>query len=99
MKALKTNWINLLGVCLTLFIYSLLNSMIGFKATFIQALFGAFLLVCLYGILFWIGFITALILLDFILIIPNRGNLKLKLLIEWLIISIPFIYCSIIYER
>lgn len=99
MKILKTNWINILGVGLTLFIYSLLNSIIGFDAAFSQALFGAFLLIGLYGLIFWVGFLIVLIVLDYLLIIPAKNNLKQRLLLEWLIIIIPFVYWAVIYER
>jgi hypothetical protein len=49
--------------------------------------------------MFWICFIIALVVLDLFLIVFNQTNLKLKLLVEWFIISSPFIYWAIIYER
>ncbi|AQX83820.1 hypothetical protein I6H88_12270 [Elizabethkingia bruuniana] len=99
MKTLQTNWINILGVFVVLFLYTFLNSWINYPATFIQALFGAFVLVCLYGIMFWVGFIIMLIILDSALIIPNPKNLKIKLLIEWIVISSPFVYWAIKYPE
>lgn len=99
MKTLQTNWINILGVFVVLFLYTFLNSWINYPATIIQALLGAFLLVCLYGIMFWVGFIIMLIILDSALIIPNPKNLKIKLLIEWFVISSPFVYWAIKYPE
>lgn len=99
MKILKTNWINIIGVFIVLFLYTFLNSWINYPATFIQALFGAFLLVCLYGMMFWAGFIITLIILDSVLILPNPKNLKIKLLIEWIVISSPFVYWAIKYPE
>lgn len=99
MKILKTNWINIVGIFGTLFMYTFLNSWINYPATLIQALFGTVLLICLYGIMFWAGFLILITILDLVLIIPNPKNLKLKLIIEWIIISSPLVYWSILYER
>ena len=63
-----------------------------------QALTSGVILVVLYGIIFWTGFIAALLITDFILL-KDKSNLKVMLLIEWLIISIPFIYWSIKYRQ
>ncbi len=52
-----------------------------------------------YGIMFWGLLIIALIILDLILIIPNRKNLKIKVLIEWAIISSPFVYWTLKYQE
>ena len=102
MKIFLTNRINILGVLLSILIYSIIYNFTvddGVSRNFFQSVFAAILLVFLYGFMFWIGFIIALVILDAILIIPNQKNLKIKLLIEWAIISAPFIYWAIIYER
>lgn len=52
-----------------------------------------------YGMMFWALFLVSLIILDLILIVPNRKNLKTRLLIEWLIISSPFIYWTVKYHE
>ena len=102
MKILKTNWINVVGVFSIVLIYSIITNLF-FNTTsslnFFQSIIAALILVCLYGVLLWLLFIGSLIILDLLLIVRSRKDLRLKLLIEWLIISLPFIYCSIIYER
>ncbi len=52
-----------------------------------------------YGMMFWALFIVSLVIMDLILIIPNRKNLKIRLLIEWIIISSPFIYWTVKYHE
>ncbi|TZF95116.1 hypothetical protein FW781_14565 [Chryseobacterium panacisoli] len=102
MKILRTNWINILGVFIFLLIYSIIFNFTvddGVTRNFFQSIFAAIFLILLYGLMFWAGFILALIILDLILIIPNQDKLTLKLLFEWAIISIPFIYWAIIYEK
>lgn len=102
MRILRTNWINMLGVFIFLLTYSIIfNSTVddGVTRNFFQSIFAAVFVIFLYGIMFWAGFIIALIILDLILIVPNQDKLTLKLLFEWAIISIPFIYWAIIYEK
>ena len=102
MKILQTNWINILGVFIILFIYSTIFNLTvndGVTRNFFQSIFAALFLICLYGFIFWMGFIIALIILDFILIIPNQKKIKIKLLTEWIIISSPFIYWALKYHE
>lgn len=102
MKILLTNKINLIGIFIALLLYSIVyNSLIddGVTRNLFQAIIAAFIFVCLYGIVFWIGFLVAILILDLILIVPNHKKLKLKLFVEWVIISVPIIYFSLIYER
>ena len=98
MKVIKTNWINIVGVFLITFIYVAISASLH-SATFVQAIFGAILSVGLYGMMFWAFFIAALIILDLLLIVKNKNNLTTKLLIEWLIISSPFIYWVVKYKE
>jgi len=99
MKILVTNWINIIGLFGILFLYTFFNSWINSPATFIEALFGAFLLICLYGVLFWTWFCVLLLLTDLILIIPNQKYLRVKLTIQWIIISSFPIYWAIKYKE
>jgi hypothetical protein len=95
MKILKTNWINLIGVFIAIFLYALilnLNDTTVVRNLF-QSILSALMLVCLYGFIFWILFILLLILFDLLLIVKKQlSYLKIKLFIEWIIISAPFIY-------
>lgn len=99
MKVLTTNWINVLGVFAATFISVFISVYFLHSGTFVQALFGAFLSVCLYGMMFWGLFVLSLIVIDLILFVRNQTNLKVKLLSEWLIISSPFIYWTIKYNE
>lgn len=63
-----------------------------------QAFIAAGISVCLYGMMFWGLFILSLVILDMLLIVRNQNNLKVKLLLEWLIISSPFIYWTVRYK-
>jgi hypothetical protein len=101
MKIVYTNWINIVGVFATLFIYTTISGLIdpNVSRNFLQAIIASLIGLVLYGLIFWIGFILSLTILDFILIIPNQKSLKSKLLVEWLIISSPFIFWAIKYEE
>lgn len=102
MKILLTNRLNIIGVFITVFLYTLIYNCViddGVTRNLFQSIIAAFLFLFLYGIIFLIAFLIALIFLDLILIIPNQKNLKIKLLLEWFIVSIPFVYLATIYER
>lgn len=99
LKGLFTNWLNILGVFLVIYLYAFLSSYIGTSFSLFQAFVSALILVCLYGIVFWIGFIIAISVLDVLIINRNLTNLKVKLIIEWLVISSPFIYWIIKYHE
>jgi len=101
MKVLTTNWINLLGVFLVVFLYAIILNLTDTNVSrnLFQSIFAALILVCGYGIMFWGLLIIALVVLDLLLIMRNPNNLKTMLLIEWLIISSPFIYWTIRYKE
>lgn len=94
MKILLTNWINLLGVFIAVFLYSFINNLndVNINRTVFQSIFSAFIIIILYGVLFWGFYILSLLLFDLILIVRNREKLMLKLILEWMLISIPFVY-------
>ena len=100
-RILKTNWINIVGVFTVLFLYTTVYGLIepNVSRNIFQAMIASLIGICLYGIMFWAGFITMLIILDFVLIIPKPKNLKIKLFIEWVIISSPFVYWAIKYPE
>ncbi|MFC0515823.1 hypothetical protein ACFFGT_16495 [Mucilaginibacter angelicae] len=99
MKIILTNWINLLGVFGSVFLFAVVLTLTHANLSYniFQAIVVGVFSVIGYGLMFWAFFIVALVVLDLILIIPNRNNLKLKLIAEWLIISSPFIYWTIEY--
>jgi hypothetical protein len=101
MKIILTNWINLLGVFCVAFVYAIVLSLIDTNLSYniFQATLAALFLILAYGMMFWALFIILLIILDLILIVSNRKNLKTKLVIEWLLISSPFIYWAVKYHE
>lgn len=101
MKVIKTNWINIIGVFLAVFISAFILNLndINVSRTLFQAIVSSLILVCFYGIMFWGLLIISLVILDFLLIVKNANNLKVKLLLEWLIVSAPFIYWTVRYNE
>lgn len=98
MNAIKTNWVNIVGIFLVILTCVFFNALFH-SATLVQAVFGTFLVVCAYGFMFWGGFMIALVVLDVVLIIWDQRMLRVKLLIEWLLISAPFIYWTVKYNE
>lgn len=100
MKVLKTNWINIAGVFTVLFLYTTIYGLVdpNVSRNIFQAIIASLIGLCLYGLMFWAGFLIVITILDSVLIIPNSKNLKIKLMIEWVVISCPFIYWAIIYD-
>ncbi len=103
MKILITNWINLLGVFIVLFLYGIATNVSNPNPTlsqnFWQSILAILFGICINGILFWLLFIVSLIAFDLLFIVKDQNNLKVRLLIEWLLISLPFIYWVIKYNQ
>jgi hypothetical protein len=101
MKILLTNWINLSGVFLVVFAFSFVSALTDANLSYniFQCILAALFSVCGFGMMFWALFIISLVILDLIFIVPGRNNLKMKLIIEWLIISSPFIYWTVKYHE
>ena len=101
MKIIKTNWINLIGVFIAVFLYAIVLNLndTNVSRNLFQSILPALILVCLYGILFWALFIILLVVLDLLFIVKDQTNLTAKLLIEWFIISSPFIYWAVRYRE
>ncbi|MGN6266162.1 MAG: hypothetical protein ACTHM5_10845 [Ginsengibacter sp.] len=100
-KIFLSNWINLLTIFISLFIITFLSAIIQDKFTFSDAVFGTTFSILAYGMIFWIGFIIFILILDVILfgLIRGLGSVTYKLLAEWIIISAPFIYWLIKYRE
>ena len=99
MKIIVTNWINILGVFLVTLFYSVILSQFNNDLNYnvFQSLVAALIVICLYGMMFWGLFVASLIVLDLLLIVKSQNNVRQKLLIEWALISSPFIYWVIRY--
>jgi hypothetical protein len=80
MKILLTNWINLLGVFLVTFVYTIVQVLTDPNSSYniFQAMLAALFFVLGYGLMIWGLFIVLLVVLDLILIVFNRKNLTIK---------------------
>lgn len=101
MKIVKTNWVNLVGVFLTILVFSVLRALTDENLAYniFQAIAAALVLILGFGIMFWVLFIVLLIILDLILIVPSGRHLKNKLMIEWMVVSAPFVYWLVRYNQ
>lgn len=100
LKILATNWINITGIFISVLIYSVIYGYINTAQNILQLILGSSILIFLYGVIFWSGFLITILMLDIVIIILNKkNNLKKMLLVEWLIISIPFFYWAIKYKQ
>ncbi|WPV69691.1 hypothetical protein [Chitinophaga sp. LS1] len=105
MKIIKTNWINIIGVFIAVFLYAIALNLIDTNVSrnLFQSVLPALILVCLYGLVFWVLLILLLVildlLLDLLLIVKKTSNPRVKLLIEWLIIGSPFTYWAVRYGQ
>jgi hypothetical protein len=101
MKILKTNWINIVGVLGSVFLYSVISNLTDSNTSqnIFQAIFSGLILILFYGVTFWVLFIVSLIIFDLLFIVTNQSNLKIKLFVEWLLLSTPFIYWAIRYSE
>ena len=102
MKILKTNWVNIIGIFTAIFLYALVLNLndTTIARNLFQSILSALILVCLYGFMFWILFILLLIVFDLLLFVKRQViYLKIKLLLEWVIISTPFIYWEVKYKE
>lgn len=98
-KILGSNWINFFGIFCVVYIYSVIYAMQESTFNIFQAMLSALILVGLYGIIFWAGFLILIIVLDILLVVRAKEKLKLMLFLEWIIISTPFIYWIIKYNK
>lgn len=101
MEIIKTNWVTILGVFSTAFFYAIYLNVtdVNVSRNIFQSVLPALILVVLYGALFWLLFLIMLVLLDIFFVARGRLDLRAKLLIEWVIISLPFVYWAIEYKK
>jgi len=95
LKIFLTNWINVVGILIGVYGIGIISELRDSKLTHAigDMLAMSLLAFIVYGTyLFFIAFILAMFLLDFILMNKNKEHLELKLLIQWAVISIPVIW-------
>ena len=99
-KIVLSNWINVVGVFTIVLTYAtIITWQDHTQYNLFQALLAAGIGVCLYGFIFWATFISQLIILDILFFGLSEGGIKIKLLIEWIIISAPFTYGIVKYNE
>jgi hypothetical protein len=101
MEIIKTNWVTVLGIFCMVFLYAIYLNVtdINVSRNILQSILPALILVILYGALFWLLFLALLVLLDIFFVAKVKIDLRVRLLIEWVIVSIPFIYWAISYRQ
>ena len=101
MKIIKTNWINIIGILIAVYLYALMLNLFDADKSlnFIQVVFSPLILILLYGAIFWALFILLLIIFDLLFIVKNQENLKKKMILETFIIITPYVYWLIVYDE
>lgn len=101
LQIILTNWINIVLLVFTTFIYAFITSSLDKEIGYPESFYSATYLTFFYGIIFWLGFIISIVILDVLLFAVNKRkqNASVKLLIEWLIISIPLLYLLIKHNQ
>ena len=101
MKIIKTNWINIIGILIAVYLYALMLNLFDADKSlnFIQVVFAPLILILLYGAIFWALFIMLLIIFDLLFIVKNQENLKKKMILETFIIITPYVYWLIVYDE
>jgi hypothetical protein len=103
-KALKSNWVHLVGIYFCIEAMMIVLSIIEVFRThnvnlfLFQVLLSAPFLMFTYGPMFIGAFYLILILLDFLLFTTIKGKPFLIIIIEWLLIAPIFIYSAVKYE-
>lgn len=99
-KIYFTNWINVLGIALGTYLFVVISEV--FKtggSALLQMLIMAMFTIVLYGGICFTAFLIGMLLLDLILMNSNTKYLRLKLIVEWALISAPFTYWLIEYSE
>lgn len=96
LKVFLTVWINLLAIFLGIFsaliVYAITYSEGSIFQGFINILFGTLIGIFGIGLVFWVIFVLFTFFLDFLLPFNKESKLNRNLIIEWLVVSIPFFF-------
>jgi len=100
-KVVLTSRINLLTIFIITYVVTVISGVINDNLSVGQSLFGSLYSVLGYGIMFWVGFILSITVLDILLFGFDKRveYVNTKLLLEWVIISSPFIYWLVKYNQ
>ena len=102
LKIYKTIWVNALVIFLAVYAFLIISELLqsdqSLRDILIIGFVGSLFTIFGYGIMFWTGFLVAILILDLVLIKRPEPNLTVKLLIEWGLISCPLIYFAFKYD-
>jgi hypothetical protein len=102
LRTIMTNWIHLVGfylmTYLTIVVGSIFDPTEGWDPIILTGFVAALLLFVVYGYVIVGWFYLAIILLDVACLIWTTKWRKEILILEWIIISIPFVYWAFEYE-
>lgn len=100
-RVILTNWVHLLGfyICVEIvMVYEVLIKHGHWSSYIGMLLFSAPFLLLTYGLMFIIGFLLVISILDLIFFSLIKQKVLLTLFIEWLLIVPTFIYYSFKYQ-
>ena len=99
-KIYFTNWINVLGIIIGTYVFLVVTELFKTGISALpQMLMMALVAIVLYGGIFFTGFLISMLVLDLILMNDNIKYLRLKLIVEWGLISVPFVYWLLEYSE
>ncbi|MFA6248606.1 MAG: hypothetical protein WC615_16820 [Mucilaginibacter sp.] len=99
-KIYFTNWINVVGIATGTYLFVIISEVLKTGISALpQLLIMVLLTIVLYGGVFFTGLLIGMLLLDLILMNHNTKHLRLKLIIEWAVISAPLTYWLVIYSE
>jgi len=104
LQVLSTNWIHLVGFYLTTYLSLILFKIIGLETddNWISVLFVSpftiIILFLVYGLPIIGGFYLGMLLMDIFLFSWRNKWIKTSLIVEWILISLPFISWAFEYE-
>ncbi len=99
-----SNWVHIVGFYISAYLSGIIFKIIGLEnerswsEVIIYDIFFILLSFFLYGILIVLAFYIVIVILDIILFTRNFKWFKQKFILEWLIVSTPFIYWAFKYE-
>lgn len=100
-----TNWINVAGIFMIVYLFVIIDELARSKSledatiTLYKSISSGLIGMILYGSIFFAGFLLIMLVLDMLLISEDHKNLRLKLFLEWVVVSSPFLYWFYIYSQ
>ncbi len=98
-QIILTNWINIAGVFVAVYFHAaFIYLTANVQASIVSAMVASLILVLLYGFIFWGLLILGLMICDLLFVRSGR-QLMAGLILEWLVVSSPFVYWFVKYHQ